>query len=82
VLSQTTIQTAYLSLIKRLKKGDVFSMRMAASHLYADIYERLNDEDKIRVHKKVKKLCCDDTPMVRWGAAQSMSVICKHLSSV
>jgi hypothetical protein len=57
-------------------------MRIAASHLYADIYERLNDEDKIRVHKKVKKLCCDDTPMVRWGAAQSMSVICKHVSSV
>jgi len=57
-------------------------MRIAASHLYADIYERLHDDDKIRVHKKVKKLCCDDTPMVRWGAAQSMSVICKHLSSV
>jgi len=44
VLSAMTIQTAYLALIKRLQKGDVFSMRIAASQLYADTYKRLGDE--------------------------------------
>jgi serine/threonine-protein phosphatase 2A regulatory subunit A len=31
VLNNSIISTAYLALIKRLKKGDVFSMRIAAS---------------------------------------------------
>jgi hypothetical protein len=69
VLSTMTIQTAYLALIKRLQKGDVFSMRIAASQLYADTYKRLGEEERAKVHKKFRKLCADDTPMVRWGAA-------------
>lgn len=44
-------------------------MRIAASQLYADIYVRLGEEDRVKVHRKFKKLCADDTPMVRWGAA-------------
>jgi serine/threonine-protein phosphatase 2A regulatory subunit A len=69
VLNSQTITNVYLALIKRLKKGDVFSMRIAASQLYADIYARLGEEDRAKVHRKFKKLCADDTPMVRWGAA-------------
>lgn len=56
-------------------------MRIAASQLYADIYPRLDAEEKLRVHKKFKKLSADDTPMVRWGAAQAISSLCQHVTS-
>lgn len=69
ILSSTAINLSYLPLVKRLKKGDMFSMRIAASQLYADIYPRLDADEQTKVHKKFKKLCADDTPMVRWGAA-------------
>ncbi len=76
VLSSTAIKLSYLPLVKRLKKGDMFSMRIAASQLYADIYPRLDTEEQVKVHKKFRKLCSDDTPMVRWGAAQAVSSLC------
>ena len=31
------------------------------------------------MQKKFAKLVKDDTPMVRWGAAQAMSTLCNHL---
>lgn len=46
VLSSTAIKLSYLPLVKRLKKGDMFSMRIAASQLYADIYPRLDADEK------------------------------------
>ena len=58
VLNSQTITNVYLALIKRLKKGDVFSMRIAASQLYADIYARLGEEDRAKVHRKFKKALC------------------------
>ena len=69
VLNDQTIHTEYLEVLRRLKKGDFFSMRIAACHLYAQIYERLNDEKRAVVRKKFAKLVKDDTPMVRWGSA-------------
>jgi len=33
------------------------------------------------VHKKFKTLSTDDTPMVRWGAAQAIAFLCQHVSS-
>jgi len=57
-------------------------MRIASSKLYANIYERLDQADRDTVHKKFKKLCADDTPMVRWGAAQAIGVLCEHMTSV
>jgi len=45
-------------------------MRISASHLYADIYSVLKEEDlRAMVRKKFTKLSKDDTPMVRRGAA-------------
>jgi len=35
-----------MDMCKRLKKGDVFSMRIAASLLYANVYPRLDEERK------------------------------------
>ncbi len=55
---------------KRLKKTDVYASRIAASMLYANVYPRLESQEKREnVQRKFKKLVQDDTPMVRWGAA-------------
>jgi len=55
-------------------------MRISACFLYADIYQSLRDEDlKAMVRKKFTKLSKDDTPMVRRGAAQSISIITQSL---
>ena len=69
VLSDETVHNEYVDLVRRLKKGDFFSMRIAACQLYAQIYERLNEEKRTTVRKKFAKLVKDDTPMVRWGSA-------------
>ena len=82
ILSDESIKNIYMQLIKRLKRGDVFSMRIAACALYADIYERLGPEERASVHKKMGKLGEDDTPMVRWGAAQAISVLVQNMTSV
>ena len=82
VLPEPTVKTVYLQLCKRLKKGDVFSMRIASCALYANINVRLAQEERASVHKKFKKLCADDTPMVRWGAAQAIAVLSENMTSV
>ena len=54
-------------------------MRIAACQLYAQIYQQLSEEKRELVRTKFTKLVKDDTPMVRWGAAQAMAVICHAL---
>jgi hypothetical protein len=41
LLSFIDIKEKYMPLLKRQKKGDLFSMRISACHLYAEIYFRL-----------------------------------------
>lgn len=64
-----------MPLVKRMRKGDLFSMRISACFLYAQIYPRLAEETKEYVLEKFKKLAKDDTPMVRRGAAQSVAIL-------
>lgn len=79
-LNQDTIRDIYLPLLKRQRKGDLFSMRISACFLYADIYERLLEAGQREMaRKKFSKLSKDDTPMVRRGAAQSIATIAKHV---
>ena len=66
-------------MIGRLDEGDYYSMRIAACHLYAQIYGHLSNARKEVVREKFHKLVKDDTPMVRWGAAQAMAVLCHSL---
>ena len=71
-ISPSSIPSHYLPLVKRLRKGDLYSMRISACFLYAQIYHRLdNSEDEGRDYARSKfaKLAKDDTPMVRRGAA-------------
>lgn len=79
LLNLDTIKEVYLPMLKRQRKGDLFSMRIAACYLYADIYQRLDEESKAMVRKKFTKLSKDDTPMVRRGAAQSIPIIAYQL---
>lgn len=69
MLNAVTIRDIYLPLLKRQRKGDLFSMRISACFLYSDIYEKLDNEQKEMARKKFAKLSKDDTPMVRRGAA-------------
>jgi serine/threonine-protein phosphatase 2A regulatory subunit A len=78
--SGSHLNEMYLPLLKRQRKGDLFSMRISACFLYADIYATLQDQDqRAMVRKKFTKLSNDDTPMVRRGAAQSIPIITKDL---
>ena len=59
----------------------MFPMRISACFLYADLYKYVNDDQKLKIRKKLTKLAKDDTPMVRRGAAQSISLIANDLTN-
>lgn len=44
-LDPITINTKYIALCKRLRKGDIFSMRIVASALYANVYPKLDKDN-------------------------------------
>ena len=50
-LGDELILTEYCELMLRLKEGDPYSTRIAACHLYSDIYPRLNDEKREEARK-------------------------------
>jgi len=66
-------------MVKRMRKGDLFSMRISACFLYAQIYGRLDDDRRQYARVKFQKLSKDDTPMVRRGAAQSLSIMSEFI---
>jgi len=68
-ITQAAVYEEYMPLVKRMRKGDLFSMRISACFLYAQIYGRLDDQRKEYMRAKFIKLAKDDTPMVRRGAA-------------
>lgn len=69
LISQEAVFTEYMPMVKRMRKGDLFSMRISACFLYAQIYGRLDPARKEYTRAKFLKLAKDDTPMVRRGAA-------------
>lgn len=79
-ISTPTIYTDYMPLVKKMRKGDLFSMRISACFLYAYIYKRLDAERSTYTRKKFEKLAKDDTPMVRRGAAQSLPILADSLN--
>ena len=74
-ISNQAVLEDFLPMVKRMRKGDLFSMRISACFLYAQIYGRLPASKKEYVRAKFQKLAKDDTPMVRRGAAQSISIL-------
>jgi len=45
-ISSAAINSEYMPLVKRMRKGDLFSMRISACFLYAQIYPRLGQETR------------------------------------
>lgn len=45
-ISESSIYSEYMPLVKKMRKGDLFSMRISACFLYAYIYKRLDNERK------------------------------------
>ena len=78
-ISDQAVLDDYMPMVKRMRKGDLFSMRISASFLYAQIYGRLDTTHKEYAQAKFQKLAKDDTPMVRRGAAQSMSILAESI---
>ena len=81
-ISEKTVLQEFMPLIKKMRKGDLFSMRISACFLYAFIYPRLETERREYTRNKFLKLSKDDTPMVRRGAAQSLSILAEKLESI
>ena len=81
-LTSDQINDNYLQVVDRLREGDQFSMRIASSQLLADIYPKLTSENQHKVLGYFDRLCSDDTPMVRWGAAQAISTLATYVGSV
>lgn len=78
-ISQQAVFDDYMPMVKRMRKGDLFSMRISACFLYAQIYGRLDVSRKEYTRTKFQKLAKDDTPMVRRGAAQSLSILAESI---
>ena len=78
-ISQQAVYDDFLPMVKRMRKGDLFSMRISACFLYAQIYGRLDGERRQYARIKFQKLSKDDTPMVRRGAAQSLSILSEFI---
>lgn len=68
-INENTVYTDFIPLVKKMRKGDLFSMRISACFLYAYIYKRLDSHRREYTRNKFLKLSKDDTPMVRRGAA-------------
>lgn len=45
-ISEESIRLEYMPLVKKMRKGDLFSQRISACFLYAYIYKRLDAEGK------------------------------------
>jgi serine/threonine-protein phosphatase 2A regulatory subunit A len=45
-ISQEAVYAEFMPLVKKMRKGDLFSMRISACFLYTFIYPRLNEDKK------------------------------------
>lgn len=45
-ISEEDLYREYIPLIKEMRKGDIFAMRISSCYLYAHIYKRLTNERK------------------------------------
>jgi serine/threonine-protein phosphatase 2A regulatory subunit A len=62
-------------LVKRLVKGDLYSMRISACGLFSALYPYVSALNQTLLRQLFAELCRDDTPMVRRAAASNISNI-------
>lgn len=71
-LPQAKVEQHVVPLIQRLATGEWFTSRTSACGLFAAAYPSVNPEVKTNLRSMYKKLCSDETPMVRRAAASKL----------
>lgn len=77
--SPAHLEEYFVPLIIRLASGDWFTSRTSACGLFSVAYPRVSNTAKAELRAKFKKLCEDDTPMVRRSAAAKLGQFAKVL---
>lgn len=75
---------SFLDFIKRSSNeeaGELFYARVSCCYLIADLYNVLNDSDKVVTREIFNRLCRDELSIVRRAAALSFVNLSKHIDS-
>ena len=63
----------FFPLVKRLAKGDSYTMKISATGLFATVYPNVSSLNQTMLRQLYVDLCKDDMPMVRRSAAANLS---------
>lgn len=77
--SPAHLQEYFVPLVLRLAGGDWFTSRTSACGLFSVAYPRVSAQAKEELRLAFKRLCEDDTPMVRRSAASKLGEFAKVL---
>merc|ERR1739844_820095 len=75
--SAADLETHFVPLVKRLAKGEWFTSRTSACGLFSVCYQRVSNQVKADLREQFRKLCQDDTPMVRRAASGKLGEFAK-----
>mmetsp|Transcript_8561 Transcript_8561/g.24416 ORF Transcript_8561/g.24416 Transcript_8561/m.24416 type:complete len:595 (-) Transcript_8561:83-1867(-) len=71
-MSDSSLETHFVTMLRRLATRDWFTSRISACSLFAVAYPRVSDSHKAEFRGMFGQLCRDDTPMVRRAAANNL----------
>ena len=71
------VEAHFVPLIQRLSSGEWFTSRTSACGLFVAAYPTVNPNTKSELRQQYKKLCGDETPMVRRAAASKLGEFAK-----
>lgn len=77
--SPAHLQEYFVPLVLRLASGDWFTSRTSACGLFSVAYPRVSNQVKEELRQSFKRLCEDETPMVRRSAASKLGEFAKVL---
>ena len=77
--SPAHLQEHFVPLVLRLANGDWFTSKTSACGLFSVAYPRVSNQAKEELRAAFKRLCEDDTPMVRRAAASNLGEFAKVL---
>lgn len=77
--SPAHLQEYFVPLVLRLAGGDWFTSRTSACGLFSVAYPRVLNQAKQELREAFKRLCEDDTPMVRRSASSKLGEFAKVL---
>jgi len=79
--SAADLETHFVPLVKRLAKGEWFTSRTSACGLFSVCYQRVSNQVKADLRDQFRKLCQDDTPMVRRAASGKLGEFAKEIEN-